>query len=223
MNRKIYSLAVGVGVILSTGVATAESDTYYYLQAQHSGKCAQQHGGIQDENAVVSQWECINQANVKLEKIKLGSGYFMLRFPHSQKCLAAKEDKIVNDNPVVQQTCNLQGPRNQTWREVATNDAPYVKIESTLGNCLHQKGGIKDSGGVITLWECVDQPNLRWQFIQAPSAQAAGTGGYPAATYNNGKLLIPAVEVAGTYYKVDMEQLNPLNLTFKVTNAVKNP
>jgi hypothetical protein len=206
-------------------VTQADSPTYFYVQAQHSGKCVHQQGSIKGNGGLVSQWECLNQGNVKLEKVALGSGYFFLRFPHSNKCLTVRDDVIANGIPLIQYECIEGAPRNQSWREVKTDTPPYVKIESSLGTCLHQTGGILSNGGELSAWECIDQPNVRWQFIPAPAELSS----CPVATYSNGKLKIPAVEVADSSfvgvssYKVDMDLINPLPLRFEVTTAVRNP
>ena len=210
--------------VLATATYAAPP-TYYYVQAQHSGKCVHQQGGIKDNGGLVSQWECLNQGNVKLEKVMLGAPYFFLRFPHSNKCLTAQKDIIANGIPLIQQDCLEGAPRYQTWSEIKTDTPPYVKIQSSLGTCLHQTGGILGNGGEISLWECIDQPNVRWQFIPAP----AELSNCPVATYSNGKLKIPAVEVADSAfvgvssYKVDMDLINPSPLRFEVTTATRNP
>lgn len=226
MRRTLLTLwGVGFYMLFFAPVTQADSPTYYYVQAQHSGKCVHQLQGIKDNGGSVSQWECLNQGNVKLEKIALGSGYFFLRFPHSNKCLTVRDDVIANGIPLIQYECVEGGPRNQTWREIKTDTPPYVKIESALGTCLHQTGGVLNNGGELSTWECIDQANLRWQFIVAPPGQNS----CPVATYSSGKLHIPSVEVADSsfvglsYYKVDMTLINPAPLRFELTNATRNP
>lgn len=227
MKHSILLSALGGCCYLLGSAATlqAAEPTYYYLQAQHSGKCVHQNGNIQDNGGSVSQWECVNQGNVKLERVEVGSGYFFLRFPHSKKCLTVRDDIIANDIPLIQYECVEGGPRNQTWREVKTNTPPFVKIESTLGTCLHQKGIALNNGGELTTWQCIDQANLHWQFIVAPPEQDS----CPVATYSSGKLHIPSVEVADSSfvgvssYKVDMDLINPAPLRFELTKATRNP
>lgn len=136
----------------------------YFLQAQHSNKCAHQHGNVQTEGAAVTQWKCVRQPNVYIEKIPVGSGYFMLRFRHSGKCLTVKNEARTNGTPIIQQTCNYEGPIGQTWMET-DKQGNYVKIQSSTGLCLHQHGATHGNGDLITGWECVDQGNVRWKWI----------------------------------------------------------
>lgn len=225
--RRILLTLLGVCfyMLFFATAVQADSPTYYYIQAQHSGKCVHQHQGIKDNGGLVTQWECLNQGNVKLEKIALGSGYFFLRFSHSKKCLTVRDDVIANGIPLIQYECVEGAPRNQTWREVKTDTPPYVKIESALGTCLHQTGGILSNGGELSTWECIDQANLRWQFIVAPTEPSS----CPVATYsNNGNLHIPAVTVADGFggtisYAADLKLTKPSPLTFELTNATRNP
>lgn len=148
--------------------ADLPSSGLYYLQAQHSGKCLHQHGGNQNEGGAVTQWKCINQRNVQVEKLQAGSGYFMLRFRHSGKCLTVLNEGRTNGTPIVQQTCNYEGPIGQTWKQLPGQGA-YVKIQSTTGLCLHQHGATFGDGDRITGWECVDQGNVRWKWTPAPA------------------------------------------------------
>ncbi len=136
----------------------------FYLKAQHSGKCVHQHGGTFEEGGKVTQWECIDQPNVRIEKLPVGGPYFMLRFQHSGKCLTVKGEGRSNGTPIIQQTCHYDGPIGQTWEQVA-GEGKYIKLQSQTGLCLHQHGQTTSNGDPITGWECVDQPNVRWELI----------------------------------------------------------
>lgn len=151
--------------------AMAKQPTYFYLQAQHSNKCAHQQGNLQDEGVAVTQWECIDEDNVKLEKVDVGDGYFMLRFPHSDKCITIQGNPLANGSNIAQESCSTTAPRyEQMWQEVkVTEDAadPFVYIKSSYGLCLHQEGATQGNGDKISTWECVNQPNVLWKFTKA--------------------------------------------------------
>lgn len=136
----------------------------YYLKAQHSGKCAHQHGASQADGGAVTQWDCVDQPNVRLEKIPLGSGYFSLRFQHSGKCLALKTPDRVNDVPLIQETCSYDGKPTQTWLQLP-GEGKFIKLQASNEYCLHQQGATLNNGDPITGWECVDQPNVRWEML----------------------------------------------------------
>lgn len=142
--------------------AEPEPESVIYLQAQHSGKCVHQQGASLLEGDAVTQWSCVDQPNVRLEKIPMGGGYFLLRFQHSGLCLSIENEASSNGTPIIQQACNYEGPIGQTWMELPGVDE-YVYIQSTTGLCLHQHGNSLNDGDPITGWECVDQPNVRWK------------------------------------------------------------
>jgi hypothetical protein len=166
MKRAIVTLFVigALGATLAPMVSASLTEQRYYIQAKHSGKCVHQHGRIRNIGGLVTQWECINQPNVQLTRGWADNGYFVLRFKHSDLCLTVKNGLSANGTDIIQSTCT--GSSSQKWREVRV-DGSYVKIQSAIGSCLHQHGGILDNGGRITLWECIDQPNVMWKIIRA--------------------------------------------------------
>lgn len=164
--KPIYALcAAFTTAVLATSVnAEPVPEAVFYLKAQHSGKCVHQLNGTWDDGGSVTQWKCIDQPNVRLEKIPAGSGYFFLRFQHSGKCLTVKDEKRDNGTAIIQKTCDYSGPIGQTWKQEA-GEGKYVKFQSTTGLCLHQHGSTNGDGDAITGWECVDQPNVRWEIV----------------------------------------------------------
>jgi hypothetical protein len=166
---------------LSTSLAEPVPESVIQLKAQHSGKCVHQQGASPADGGAVTQWTCTDQPNVRLEKLPAGSGYFFLRFQHSGKCLTVANEARSNGTPIIQQTCDYAGPVGQTWKELP-GDGRYVKIQSTTGLCLHQHGNITGDGDPISGWECVDQPNVRWEIIAQGNIQPAAADKQSTAT-----------------------------------------
>ncbi|EIJ35519.1 RICIN domain-containing protein [Thiothrix nivea] len=167
----LFLVLVGTG-LTTTANAEPASDGTFYIKAKHSGKCVHQHGQINDNGGNVTQWDCVNQDNVKLERIPTGSGYFLLRFKHSGKCVTVENDSLDRDANIIQWDCNYDGPRNQTWHMVKASNSPtdpYVQIQSGNGACLHQHGATNGNGDNITQWDCINQPNVLWKFTPAPN------------------------------------------------------
>ncbi len=75
MNKKLFKylglIIAGAIIPASTNAQFAASanaqstNYYYYMVAKHSGKCAQVNGVSKSNGAVISQWDCVNQDNVK--------------------------------------------------------------------------------------------------------------------------------------------------------------
>ncbi|QQZ29688.1 RICIN domain-containing protein [Thiothrix subterranea] len=166
-NTTLALLAISLSATTITTTAYADHpDGLYYIKAQHSGKCVHQHGSTNAEGGNVTQWDCVDQPNVRIEKVTAGGPYFTLRFQHSGKCLTVEGDSDKNGANIIQATCDAGAPRNQTWMEVP-GEGKFVKIQSSIGHCLHQHGNTQGNGDNITAWECVDQPNVRFEFVPA--------------------------------------------------------
>jgi hypothetical protein len=77
---------------------------------------------------------------------------------------ASKEDGA----PITQWDCQRDRLHFHWKLEVAENragDLYYYMVNRASGKCMHVHGGTKDNGAVITQWECVNQPNVKWMVI----------------------------------------------------------
>ena len=168
----IYTLIASTSlayIVLAADAPRANAADYVYLVNKNSKKCLHQHGGINSNGAPITQWDCINQSNVKLEKIPANNGSFFLRFAHSGKCVHLHQASNKNSVPITQWECIDQA--NVKWREEPLgNGYSYIRSEQT-DKCLHQHGGTNKNGGAITQWDCVNQPNVQWKFVSAPSEE----------------------------------------------------
>ncbi|MGB0562192.1 MAG: RICIN domain-containing protein [Spirulinaceae cyanobacterium] len=152
----------------------------YQVQLRHSNKCLHQHGNNQNNGGNVTQWDCIEQDNVKviLEPIQLFEvdgtpqfgPYFFLRFKHSNKCVSLPADAANNGANITQQDCNSNSLGLQ-WLQIPASDGYVYVVNAATGKCLHQHGNNQNNGGNITQWDCVDQGNVQWKFITPGQAQ----------------------------------------------------
>jgi hypothetical protein len=124
-------LAIGLSMTTLAPTAYADHpDGLYYIKAQHSGKCVHQQDATTVDGGKVTQWDCVDQPNVKIEKVTLGGGYFWLRFQHSNMCVTVAGSGRTNDTAIIQSACADGGLPNQTWLEVP-GQGKYVKIQSS--------------------------------------------------------------------------------------------
>ncbi|MHC5748403.1 MAG: RICIN domain-containing protein [Nostoc sp.] len=77
----------------------------YYLVAKHSNKCLHVQGAGLQNNAQITQWDCVNQNNVKWQLFSAGSGYYYFRAAHSQKCMHVYKNATNNGARISQWTC----------------------------------------------------------------------------------------------------------------------
>ena len=101
--------------ILSVPDSTSSTSIpYYYIRANHSNKCAQVNGATTANGAVISQWDCVNQDNVKwyFQETGDGSSYY-IRAKHSNKCAQVNGATTANGAVISQWDCVNQN--NVKW------------------------------------------------------------------------------------------------------------
>ena len=149
-------------ILLLASSPDVDAQEYYFIKAKHSGKCLHQHGGIRGNGARITQWDCVHEPNVKLQKIPAGGDTFFLRFAHSGQCVHLHGGYSANGTAISQWDC-IDLP-NVKWREAPAGEG-YVYLRSVATNkCIHQHGGTQGNGDRITQWDCVDEPNVKWLF-----------------------------------------------------------
>ncbi len=154
----MYKLSIALTHCLflaaSFGLASraANADELWWVQAKHSGKCMSVDEGSFKDNAKISQWDCINQTNVKVRKMPRPNGTFALQFEHSNKCAQVNGASHDDDALVTQWEC--LGLPNVAWREQPAADGYSFIVNVESGKCLHQHGGTQGNGDLITQWGC---------------------------------------------------------------------
>lgn len=166
MNLNIKKILLIIAYSVNTEIYATQTERFYSLQVKHSGKCLVQSNR---PNGPVTQADCKNDNSFKIGKGFVKGTYYTL-YAYSNYynlCLTVKDGKAANGAAIVQQECNGKIDISQQWRIIPVAQS-YVKIQSALGLCMHQLGGTMNNGDPITLWECVDQPNVLWKMIKAP-------------------------------------------------------
>lgn len=116
MNTKhlkyFFSLVAAVMIPASTS-AQIVPYSYFYIVAKHSNKCAQVNGASGANGAVISQWDCLNQNNVKWYLYEAGEGYLYIRAKHNNKCAQVNRASGLNGAVISQWDCVNQN--NVKW------------------------------------------------------------------------------------------------------------
>ncbi len=156
------SLVLGHVALSTTAVAQEQE---YFLVAKHSGKCLHQHGATFGDDDPITQWDCVNEPNVRLKKIDRGDGRFWLKFVHSDKCVHVNMSSYLdNVGSLTQWTCIDQN--NLHWREVAASDG-YSYFSSLVADCIGVRRGSADNGAIIKIYPCIDEPSVQWKLVPA--------------------------------------------------------
>jgi hypothetical protein len=108
------NFALSTLLFFAAGLQANAAD-YYNVVAKHSNKCLHQFGGTQANGGAITQWDCVDQPNVKLEIIPVG-GYNFLRFQHSGKCVHQHGGTQANGDAITQWDCMYQP--NVLWKLV---------------------------------------------------------------------------------------------------------
>jgi hypothetical protein len=149
--------------VLLAAAPAASAQEFYFIKAKHSGKCLHQHGGTYGDGDRITQWDCVDEPNVKVQKVPAGDDTFFLKFWHSGKCVHLHGGYPANGTPITQWQC-LNLP-NVKWREQDAGDG-YVYLRSVATDkCIHQHVGTQGNGDPITQWDCVDEPNVQWMLV----------------------------------------------------------
>ena len=145
--RNLVLLSLVVSAFMSSPAMSAD---YFFLKAKHSNKCAQVDGASGANGGNISQWDCVNQDNVKWQKRNAGGGYVYLRAKHSGKCAQVDGASKANSANISQWDCVNQA--NVHWMLTpAEGDAGYYFIVNRAsGKCMQVDGASRANGANIT-------------------------------------------------------------------------
>jgi len=146
-----------------SAIPNAASAQDMWLKAKHSGKCARVVQVSRANGALITQWDCVSQANEMWRKVDAGDGYFFLKARHSGKCAQVNQHAHSNGAVVSQWEClNLA---NLKWTERPAGNGYVYLINKESRKCMQVNGVSHEDNATITQWDCVDQDNVKWMFI----------------------------------------------------------
>jgi hypothetical protein len=174
-----YGLAL---CLLSFGLAApgeAQSlspNTYYQLQARHSGKCLDVAGNSTLNLATMQQWSCnpVPQPNQLWTVVATGSGTYRIVSANSAKCLDIAGASTANGALVQQYDCNITTYQtNQVFNIVASPTAGFYRIYAannpspTITRCLDVASSSTSNGAAVQQWDCAPYwgTNQDWTFV----------------------------------------------------------
>lgn len=169
MSTIIVMLLFILSALISGRAMADENESeYMFLQAKHSGKCAQVDEASNANGANISQWDCLNQDNVKWKWIKAGGGYVFLKAQHSGKCAQVNEASSANGASITQWDCVDQDNVKWAFRVVErSNGAKYYNIvNKASGKCMQVNEASMVNHASISQWDCVNQDNVKWRLFE---------------------------------------------------------
>lgn len=174
MMKTVVVVSVVVSVVLGVAMScTAASSGDIFLQAKHSGMCAQVNGASRANGGEISQWDCLNQDNVKWSWTEVGDGYVFLKAKHSGKCAQVNGASPANGAAITQWDCVNQDNVKWALKPVGESNGNkyYNIVNKATGKCMQVDGAARTDGARISQWDCVDQDNVKWSLRTAPAAR----------------------------------------------------
>src|SRR5262249_6522610 len=102
-----------------------------------SNKCAQVDGASQDNGANISQWDCVDQDNVKWRSTPTGDGYVKIMNKASNKCAQVDGASQANGANISQWDCVDQD--NVKWQISRVYEPPPPPPPCRPWTCPGQK------------------------------------------------------------------------------------
>lgn len=169
MTSRLVGLALMLGILTPTAAMAADD---VFLKARHSDKCAQVDGGSADNGANISQWDCLDQNNVKWTWVETGNGYVFLKAKHSGKCAQVDGASQANGANISQWDCLNQD--NVKWQfklvQTVNGQRYYNVVNKASGKCMQVNENSNANGANISQWDCVNQDNVKWALHVPPTA-----------------------------------------------------
>jgi ricin-type beta-trefoil lectin protein len=131
------------------------------LIAKHSGKCAHVVQPSRLNGALITQWDCVPEANVMWRKVDAGDGYFFLKARHSGKCAQVNQHAHSNGAVISQWEC--LDLANVKWTERPAGNGYVYLMNKESRKCMRVNGVSHANNALITQGDCVNQDNVKWK------------------------------------------------------------
>lgn len=133
-----------------------------FIRNKHSGRCAQVAGASNANSAGITQWDCVQQDNVKWTVVDAGGGFFFIKAKHSNKCMQVADASTANGGVVTQWDCVAQD--NVKWEFLHRGKGIYNIKARHSEKCLQVAGSSSSNGAKLSQADCKEQDNMKWQF-----------------------------------------------------------
>lgn len=141
-------------------------DTWYNIQAQVSGKCADVAGASTEDGGNIQQWACEGQLNQLFTFVQIEEGYYNIEGYGNNKCWNVNDWGVDNGSNIQQWECESRTDANKLFKLTPRNDEYYTFEVKHSGKCVdvttEQSG---DDGANIQQWECTGSSTQLFRLI----------------------------------------------------------
>ena len=197
--------AIGVVTATSASAATVDTNAWYVLVNQSSGKALDVYNLSTADGGQIVQYARNNGNWQQWKFVSVGSGYYRVESRHSGKVLDVYEHSTANNAPIAQ-WASLGNP-NQQFR-LADSSGGRVRLISRLSNkALQPSGGSTADAARIVQYTDSDAGAQQWNLVKVgtgggattppPTGGGSGNGAWPSAA---GRVKVSSTTaVSGTF------------------------
>jgi len=165
----------GVTVAQQAGAATIDTNAYYVLKNQNSGKVLEVYNFSTADGANLSQWSQNNGDWQQFKFLDMGSGWYRLQAKHSGKVVNVAGASTANGAQIVQSNGD-KNAYSQQWKiqDIGSN---IQLVNRNSNKALEVFQWSTADGGTIVQFDDLNGANQQWQLIKVGSGSGGGGTG----------------------------------------------
>lgn len=138
-----------------------DTNSYYHIVAQHSGKCLDVSNASYNNGAYLMQYWCHDGGNQKFRFSPLGNGYYNIITGHSNKCVDVNGASLSNGAQIIQHDCH--GGTNQQWLLSSDGAGGLILRARNSGKVMDINGASYSDGAYLIQHDLHGGANQKFQ------------------------------------------------------------
>jgi arabinan endo-1,5-alpha-L-arabinosidase len=168
------AMTAGLVAVSPAQAATIDTNAWYVLVNQHSGKALDVAGRGTSDGTAINQWSRNDGAWQQWRFVAKGSGYYALQSRHSGKVVELYEHSTADGAQVVQWT-DLGNP-NQQFRVADSANGAVRLLNRNSGKALEVWDWSTADGGRVSQYTDHDGASQQWSLVRVGTVATAYPG-----------------------------------------------
>jgi hypothetical protein len=165
----------GVTVARQANAATIDTNAYYVLQNQNSGKVLDVFERSTADGAKLNQWSRNDGDFQQFKFLDMGSGWYRLQAKHSGKVVNVSGASTANGAQIVQSNGD-KNAYSQQWK-IQDIGSTIQLVNRNSGKALEIWEWSTADGGNAVQFDDTNGANQQWQLVKIGSGSGGGGGG----------------------------------------------
>lgn len=168
IRRRLSGLAVAAALAVAAVVliapqaqAAVDTDTWYTIEARHSGLVMDIASASTEPGADLTQYTSTGGANQQFRFIDAGSGYYQIQARHSGLVLDVSGQSSANGADIIQ--WNDLDTTNQQWRLTENADGYHSIVSRSSGKALDVWERSTEPGARVSQYTPTGSSNQQWR------------------------------------------------------------